>query len=138
MGRLSAGHVVVAVSPSSCGKTVVTSGAENAIKNCAAVMDCLYMDTARLQGIKYASKGTLKRFCGSTLTFVRFKPGLYHLLSKAGMLILLYRVELLIIGAENNRSCNDGMRAESWPQPGPNRRRIFKSDENGRLCNRMR
>ena len=78
--KLQAAHTVTVIAPSGTGKTTSTYSVEDGARVTSAIYECLYQDSARLQGVLYARKEVEMCFTGQTLNFVRFPS--WHRLSQ--------------------------------------------------------
>lgn len=71
LSKIQAAHTAIVIAPSGAGKTASTDTVEDAARATASLYECLYEDTARLQGVLYARKEVELRFVGQTLSYVR-------------------------------------------------------------------
>lgn len=69
--KLQAAHTAIVIAPSGTGKTTSTDSVEDAARVTSAIYECIYQDSARLQGVMYAKKEVEMRFTGQTLNYVR-------------------------------------------------------------------
>jgi hypothetical protein len=64
-------HTAVCIAASGSNKTTTKKIVEAAAKGCSQVMEVVYGDSARSQGVLFSEQTKMMRFAGGTTTFVR-------------------------------------------------------------------